>query len=79
MSDAFDYYPDTDTLIVRFRRAPHNIEIFQGGNFTAVAGDMGDLVEVEIRGARSFIARALSEGVPLDETLLDQADRSSGS
>lgn len=78
MSDAFDYYPDTDTLIVRFRRAPHNIDILQGGNFTVIAGELGDLVEVEIRGARGFIARALSEGVPLDQAALDEADRSAG-
>lgn len=65
MSDAFDYYPDTDTLIVRFRRAPHNIEIFESANFTVVTGQMGDLVEVEIRDISLFLERLVAEGVPL--------------
>jgi hypothetical protein len=64
MSDAFDYYPDTDTLIVRLRRAPATIGQFHGGPFTVITGDMGDLVEIEIRHASHFLARALSEGVP---------------
>jgi hypothetical protein len=64
MSDAFDYYPDTDTLIVRFSRAPHNIDIFESANFTVVTGQMGDLVEVEIRDISLFLERLVAEGVP---------------
>lgn len=69
MSDAFDYYPDTDTLIVRFRRAPHTIDIFESANFTVVTGQMGDLVEVEIRDISLFLERLVAEGVPLPAEL----------
>lgn len=63
MSEAFDYYPETDTLIVRLQRAPQSISEYKGANFIAVTGERGELVELEIREASRFLARALAEGI----------------
>lgn len=65
MSQSFDYYPDTDTLILRFRRWPAEAQVYSSGPFTVVASEIGDLVEVEIRNASRLLSRALAEGVPL--------------
>lgn len=67
MSEAFDYYPETDTLIVRLQRAPQSISEYRGGNLIAVTGELGELVELEIRHASQFLARALAEGILSEE------------
>lgn len=60
----FDYYADTDTLILRLRRWPDGATTYSAANFTVVVSDLGDIVEVEIRGASHFLARAHTAGVP---------------
>jgi hypothetical protein len=60
----FDYYPDTDTLILRLRHWPDGASTYSAANFTVVVTDLGDIVEVEIRGASHFLARAHAAGVP---------------
>ena len=67
MSQSFDYYPDTDTVILRLRRWPSEAQVHSSGPFTVVVSDIGDLVEVEIRNASHFLSRALAEGVPLPQ------------
>lgn len=67
MSQSFDYYPDTDTLILRLRRWPTEAQVHSSGPFTVVVTDTGDVVELEIRNASRFMARALAEGVPLPQ------------
>ena len=63
----FDYYPDTDTLIISFRRWPEETSTYSSGPFTVVVSSLGDLVELEIRSASRFLARAMQEGVSLPE------------
>jgi hypothetical protein len=65
MSETFDYYSETDTLIIRLRRWPHDAQMKSAGNFTVVVTELGDIVELEIRNASGFLARALAEGIPL--------------
>jgi hypothetical protein len=60
----FDYYPDTDTLILRLRRWPDDAATYSAANFTVIVSELGDIVEVEIRGASHFLARAHAAGVP---------------
>jgi hypothetical protein len=60
----FDYYPDTDTLILRLRHWPDGAATHSAANFTVVVSELGDIVEVEIRGASHFLARASAAGVP---------------
>lgn len=59
----FDYYPETDTLILRLRRWPDGATTHSAANFTVVVSELGDIVEVEIRGASHFLARAQAAGV----------------
>ena len=73
MSQSFDYYPDTDTLILRLRRWPAESDVYSSGPFTIVVSNIGDLVEVEIRNASRFIERALAEGVPFPQEGRDGA------
>lgn len=63
MSQTFDYFPDTDTLIVRLRRWPDGVSTYSAGNFMVAVSQLGDIVELEIRGASQFLERALAEGV----------------
>lgn len=67
MSQSFDYYPDTDTLILRLRRWPADAQVHSSGPFTVAVTSAGDVVELEIRNASHFLARALAEGVPLPQ------------
>lgn len=60
----FDYYPETDTLILRLRRWPDDAATYSGANFTVVVSELGDIVELEIRGASHFLARAQAAGIP---------------
>ena len=79
MSEAFDYYPETDTLIVRLQRAPQSISEYKGANFIAVTGERGELVELEIRDASRFLARALAEAERLvPETISPETAEVSG-
>ncbi|MDT8305776.1 MAG: hypothetical protein RRC07_07555, partial [Anaerolineae bacterium] len=57
-------YPDTDTLILRLRRWPDGAATYSAANFTVIVSDLGDIVEVEIRGASHFLARAHAAGIP---------------
>ena len=61
----FEYYPETDTLIVSMRHWPEGARTYSSGPFTVTVSELGDLVEVEIRSASKFLARARAEGVPL--------------
>lgn len=63
----FDYYPETDTLIISFRRWPEETSTYSSGPFTVVVSSLGDLVELEIRNASRFFVRAKQEGIPLPE------------
>lgn len=74
MSEAFDYYPETDTLIVRLQRAPQSISEYKGANFIAVTGERGELVELEIRRASRFLARALAEGIAPEGAMADPTE-----
>jgi hypothetical protein len=60
----FDYYLETDTLILRLRRWPDDAATYSGANFTVVVSDLGDIVELEIRGASHFFTRAQAAGIP---------------
>lgn len=66
----FDYYEETDTLIMRMQRWPDEAKTYSSGPFTVVVDDSGELIELEIRRASHFLSRALAEGVmlPEDET-----------
>ena len=61
----FDYYEETDTLILRMQRWPDEAQTFSSGPFTVVVDGSGELIELEIRRASHFLARALGEGVSL--------------
>ena len=63
----FDYYEETDTLIVRLQRWPDGARTYSSGPFTVVTDESGELVELEIRRASHFLARALAEGIKLPE------------
>lgn len=60
----FEYYSETDTLIISMRHWPEGAQTYSSGPFTVTVSQMGDLVELEIRSASRFLTRALEEGVP---------------
>jgi hypothetical protein len=61
----FEYYAETDTLIVSLRHWPEGAQTYSSGPFTVTVSELGDLVELEIRNASAFLNRALTEGVPM--------------
>jgi hypothetical protein len=63
----FDYYPDSDTLIISLRHWPHDARTYSASGFTVVASELGDIVELEIRNASHFLARALDAGISLGD------------
>lgn len=68
----FEYYAETDTLIISIRHWPEGAKTYSSGPFTVTISELGDLVELEIRSASHFLTRALAEGVP---TLEEEEER----
>lgn len=60
------YDRDADTLTVTLGAQPREPREYEAGDFTVVVDEDGSLIELIIRDAGSFVARALAAGVEVE-------------